>query len=518
MNRDDLSRRAFLRSLAAGAGAVAAPGVLSGCADADIEAVEETEGIIDTPIINGSTECGNKGGTSTKPNIVIIQADQLSYRAVGAHGGRVTYGGESISPTRYIDELAAKSVVMTNFFTNSPACTPSRGAFMTGLYPHKNGASTNDAPLATGIKTFGHLLAQAGYKMGYAGKWHLAGAAKPGFAPQNSGFEKNQGDVHLMFNRGHWKKILNATSQTPTVPADYATYGDENTYTTDVLGRWACDFITANAGNPFCCMVSFPDPHDPYAPRSPYKGFYAQQLMAGVASKQSWRSSGPMKSLSALKTATREYFGSIKLVDEWVNEIMNRLLCLGLRQKTIVVFTSDHGELMGLHGRMYKGVPYEAAARIPFIISWPGGNIGGENNGREISQVASTVDFAPTLLSLAGVTSNIAFDGTNIASVLRGNTPPSSTSAAFLHFYGEDPSFEGFKYPVFTSMFTNDYEMVLNPSGTRQLYQRSEYPKITNIAENAAQQDRVADLTASLVDHHQAFGTQMSDWVSKNFG
>jgi uncharacterized sulfatase len=265
-------------------------------------------------------------------------------------------------------------------------------------------------------------------------------------------------------------------------------------------------------------MVSFPDPHDPYGPRSPYKGFYAQQLMAGVASNQSWRSNGPMKSLSALKTATREYFGSIKLVDEWVAEIMKRLLCLGLRQKTIVVFTTDHGECMGLHGRMYKGVPYEAAARIPFIISWPGGGIGGNNNGREISQVTSTVDFAPTLADLAGLTPSIGFDGTSIAPVLRGTAQPSSDKAAFLHFYGEDASFEGFKYPVFTSMFTNEYELVLMQSGTRQLYKRSDYPILTNIATNAAQLERVTNMTAALVGHHQDLGTPMSTWVSTKFG
>jgi arylsulfatase A-like enzyme len=188
-----------------------------------------------------------------RPNLLVVHTDQQSCWTIGAYGG-------SIVETPHMDRIAREGAHFTNFFTNSAFCTPSRGCFLTGRYPHNHGAYDNNIPLNRDEVTFAQVLKNLGYATGYSGKWHLDGRERPGWVHQ----ERSMGftDCRYMFNRGHWKKIeqLPMGDMQPTV-YPYKVIGDEQTYTTDWLTGKTEAFIRDHRDKSFCYMVSFPDPH-----------------------------------------------------------------------------------------------------------------------------------------------------------------------------------------------------------------------------------------------------------------
>ena len=138
---------------------------------------------------------------TAKPyNLLVIQTDEHHFKTLGCYGGKVVQ-------TPNIDWIAQHGAIATSFYATTPVCSPSRAAFMSGLYPHKTPVSTNNIPLDNGIVTFAEVLRRHGYATGYAGKWHLDGEGKPQWGPTRQfGWEDNR----FMFNRGHWKKFTDS--------------------------------------------------------------------------------------------------------------------------------------------------------------------------------------------------------------------------------------------------------------------------------------------------------------------
>lgn len=208
-------------------------------------------------------------------NLLIIQTDEHHFNTLGCYGG-------SVVETPNIDWIAKHGALCNSFYATTPVCSPSRASLVTGLYPQKTPVTTNNIPLSGSMITFAELLRRQGYATGYAGKWHLDGVGKPQWAPErNFGFVDNR----FMFNRGHWKKFVD----TPTGPQVGArddkgpTYAlndaDEKTFSTDWLCDKAIDFIEQHQGQPFCYMVSLPDPHGPNTVRPPYNTMFADAMV-----------------------------------------------------------------------------------------------------------------------------------------------------------------------------------------------------------------------------------------------
>ena len=205
-------------------------------------------------------------------NLLIIQTDEHHFNTLGCYGGRIVQ-------TPNIDWIGENGAICTSFYATTPVCSPSRAAFVSGLYPQKTPVVTNNIPLDDAITTFADVLHKRGYATGFAGKWHLDGSGKPQWAPKRKfGFQDNR----FMFNRGHWKQ-LTETPNGPRVGSRNAkggpNYGlngaDERTYTTDWLCDRAMDFIQQQGSQPFCYMVSLPDPHGPNTVRPPYDTMYS---------------------------------------------------------------------------------------------------------------------------------------------------------------------------------------------------------------------------------------------------
>ena len=212
---------------------------------------------------------------------------------------------------------------------------------------------TNNIPLADSVVTFAEVLRRRGYATGFAGKWHLDGPGKPQWAPDRQfGFADNR----FMFNRGHWKKF-NDTPRGPRIAArnekGQATYAvdgaDEKTVSTDWLASKAIEFINTYKDKPFYYYLSLPDPHGPNTDRAPYDTMYANVNAA------------------ALRRIMPGYYGMVKCIDDNVGRILKELRKHDLVDRTMIVFTSDYGDLCGEHGRLNKGVPYEGSAAFP---SW----------------------------------------------------------------------------------------------------------------------------------------------------
>ena len=356
--------------------------------------------------------------TSGRPNLLIIYTDEHNFRTLGCYRNLMSddqaYAwGEGIKvDTPNLDTLAAAGAICTSYYAASPVCTPSRAAFVSGLYPVATGAWSNNEPMHDDVVTFAEQLRRHGYKTAYVGKWHLDGKKKPGFEPaRNFGFSDNR----HMFNRGHWK-VLHQNGDKSMAPhyskeAKGNTYSiegaDETSFTTDFLTDRTIEIIERDKGQTFCVMLSIPDPHGPEMVRDPYDTMFAHMSFKEPRTKKVSDSQIPKwNPQTGSNTADEfgqhemeQYYGMVKCIDDNVGHLLNYLEETGLDKNTIVVFTADHGDLLGEHNRIEKGLPYEASAKIPFLIRYPG----KIPKGKVIHKAYTNVDFMPTILGLMDV-------------------------------------------------------------------------------------------------------------------
>ena len=353
-------------------------------------------------------------------NVLVIQTDEHHFKTLGCYGGRIV-------ETPNIDWIAKNGAIATSFYATTPVCSPSRGALISGRYPQNTPVTNNNISLGDHVVTFAEVLRWKGYKTGYAGKWHLDGLGKPQWAPiRKFGFDDNR----YMFNRGHWKKfeITNDGPRVAAIKRGKPFYGVENadkeSFSTDWLANRTIDFINTNKAKPFCYMVSFPDPHGPNTVRKPYDTMYKDvnvPIPVSVNKPRSqtprWAAGDPKITADTVRLLMPKYYGMIKCLDDNIGRILDALRKNGQIDNTIIVFTSDHGDLCGEHGRLNKGVPYEGSARIPFLFYCPG----KIPAGTIVKQALSCVDFVPTLFALTGDQLPKGVDGRDASILFRGS-------------------------------------------------------------------------------------------------
>lgn len=435
-------------------------------------------------------------------NLLIIQTDEHHFNTLGCYGGTVV-------GTPNIDWIAKNGALCNSFYATTPVCSPSRASLVTGLYPQKTPVTTNNIPLSQSMVTFAELLRRQGYATGYAGKWHLDGDGKPQWAPErNFGFVDNR----FMFNRGHWKKFID-TPDGPQVGARNAkgpTYGlndaDEKTFSTDWLCDKAISFIEEHHEQPFCYMVSLPDPHGPNTVRSPYDTMYADAkvvLPATLVRKPdeipAWGAPANVRP-AQLRKLMRQYYGMVKCIDDNVGEILDTLRRRGILDQTIIVFTSDHGDLCGEHGRLNKGVPYEGSARIPFLLYCPG----KVTPGTIVNEALTCIDFLPTAMSLLGHAVPHPVDGRDASALFAGNTDGWQDLAIVRSTSGRSP---------WLSVLSQRYKLVFSGIEEPWLIDLKNDPKeIVNCFGTASHKPMVREMTTFLqryaIEHNDPFVRQ----------
>ncbi|MFD0676129.1 MULTISPECIES: sulfatase family protein [unclassified Paenibacillus] len=373
----------------------------------------------------------------SKPNIIYIFADQWRKQAVG-------YRNEDPVVTPNIDQFAGESLVFENALSCTPLCSPHRAALLTGKYPQSNGVYTNckigaDVMLSPEEVCIGDVLKQVGYDTGYIGKWHLdlpeenvcpepASGARgwdaytpPGLKRHGFDFWYSYGAYDNHLEPHYWKDNANMIS--------VKQWSLE--HETDV----ALEYIQKHCDNdnPFALFVSWNPPHSPFelVPET-YKAVYADRplkLRPNVQAESLMAHTGePFDSgMENLERYTRDYFAAITGLDQQFGRILDAVRDLGIEGNTLIVLSSDHGELMGSHGLMAKHSWHEESVGIPCLMRWPG----QVKEGRT-SLLFNSVDIMPTLLGLAEIPIPSSVEGRDFSNVIIGQDEQTDVSSAFL--------------------------------------------------------------------------------------
>ena len=361
-----------------------------------------------------------------QPNILWICTDQQRYDTIGALNNRQLR-------TPNIDRLVASGVSFERAYCQSPICTPSRASFLTGMYPSSvHGCGNGNAAWAEAAPLVTALLADAGYDCALAGKLHLAGARgriEP--RPQHDGyrlFHWSHGP-HDYWRAGHdyadWLRdqgytLAEMLKQPQNTPPEL----HQTTWCADR----AIDFIEADHdGKPWLMSVNIFDPHAPFDPPQPYLDRFDIEAMPGPKFRESDLAAQAKLSGLDFQTEARRpedfgakriqaaYYAMIELIDDNVGRLLDALESSGQREDTVVIFTSDHGEMLGDHGLLLKGCRfYEGLVRVPLIISWPRQLLAN----RRRQALVELIDIAPTLLDLAGVTIPERMQGRSLRTLL----------------------------------------------------------------------------------------------------
>ncbi len=430
-------------------------------------------------------------------NLLVIMTDEHNFRTLGCYRelmpeSQALMWGKSVVETPNIDWIAKNGAICTSFYATTPVCSPSRAAFVSGRYPQNTPVVTNNVPLSDDIVTFAELLRREGYATGYAGKWHLDGGGKPQWAPKRKfGFDDNR----HMFNRGHWKQ-LEIQASGPRVAArkngqpTYAIAGaNKENFTTDFLVDRTIEFVEAHKDEPFCYMVSIPDPHGPDTVRAPYDTMYVEQTYTQPASAKK-----PDEGLPSWGKKQQgnfnmsKYYGMVRCIDDNIGRLVDSLRKADVLDRTAIVFTSDHGDLRGEHHRHNKGVPYEASTRVPFLVHFPG----KVKPGTRIDEALTSVDFLPTMMRLMGQKTTGNEEGRDASTLFStGKTPSDWTDVAFVRGTGAQFGW--------LSVVSDRYKLVYSPVDPPWLFDLERDPdEVTNFFTHAGYREIVQDLSKSL--------------------
>lgn len=334
-----------------------------------------------------------------RPNIIFILVDELRYNVLSCTG-------HPFVKTPNIDRIANEGVIMNKAYVTCPLCSPSRASFLTGQYAHTNGIvkNTNYNAVSHELITYPRLLQAAGYKTAFIGKWHMGDdtSPRPGF------------DRWICTPANKVDKI------DPTMNVDGQTLKFKG-HITDILTDEAIKFIKENKDKPFNISLFHNAVHGPYIPSERNKSLFKNQPIVRTISATS-----PVVGKPALvgkngqppenDEAVRNYLRMLVDVDEGVGLIFKALEDAGILNNTIIIFAGDNGYLWGEHGQGQKRLAYEESIKIPFLVRYPPLIKAGTKSNAPILNI----DFAPTVLDLAGLPIHKQMQGQSILPVFKG--------------------------------------------------------------------------------------------------
>lgn len=337
---------------------------------------------------------------SSSPNLIFFLVDQLRLQSCG-------YAGDKLAHTPNIDWLASNGMSFVNAVSSDPVCGPYRASLMTGKYPSTTGMVINEMRANPHHECIGHVLARAGYQTAYIGKWHLwsnktegENLAENGFVPPGParmGFDGYWAAYNFNFDYFHANYFLGGGER--IIADDY-----ETEFTTKLGIDWLCN---REPGRPFALFLSFGPPHDPWewsnVPQHFAERFSSVEFPFPVTYRdgsaeywepsmdKEWWMTTVKPNLSKWQAV---YSAMVASVDEACGKLLKHLRDHDLLHDTLFVFTSDHGEMFGAHGRMAKNIFYEEAVRVPFLVHWAG----RIKPGSKCFECLGTPDIMPTLL------------------------------------------------------------------------------------------------------------------------
>jgi choline-sulfatase len=363
------------------------------------------------------------------PNVLLLMADQLAASWLPAYG-------HDIVQSPHLDALAAAGVVFDSAYCASPLCAPSRASLLTGRLPSDTGVYDNAAELRASEPTVTHHLRAAGYDTCLSGKMHFVGP------DQLHGFEQRlTTDVYPadLNWTPDWRVPLTErlpwyhTMESVLAPG-VCTASMQMDYDDEVAHRAVRKLrrLARDRSRPFFLCVSFTNPHDPWELRAEYWHRYDADAIdlpafGPLPRERADPHSVRLRDMSGIddvelddeqvRRARHGYYAAISYVDERIGEVMRALEETGLRDDTIVLFTADHGEMLGERGLWYKMAFFEQSARVPLIVAGPG------LAPARVAEPVSQLDLVPTLLDVCGLDPASGPAGRTLAPALAGEPP-----------------------------------------------------------------------------------------------
>ncbi len=434
----------------------------------------------------------------SRPNILIIMVDQLN-------GTLFPDGPAPFLHTPHLDALAAQSTRFQNAYCASPLCAPSRAAFMSGQLASRTRVYDNAAEFPSAIPTYAHHLRRAGYFTALSGKMHMVGP------DQLHGFEQRlttdvypadfgwTPDYRKPGERIDWwyHNMGSVTGAGCAEISNQLEYDDEVAYNAKAK---LYDLARGADKRPFCLTVSFTHPHDPYVARKKFWDMYPDPPMPTIPAMDyedhdphskrifdanDWRSFDITE--DDIRRSRRAYFANISYLDEKIGEIMGVLKDCRMDDNTIVVFCSDHGDMLGERGLWFKMSLYEGSSRVPLMIRTPGGA------GGAITAPVSLLDVTPTLADLVGVDMGEVMpwtDGESLVPTMNGTPREASVAVE----YAAEAS-----YAPLVSLRRGAWKYNHCELDPPQLFNLDDDPhELTNLAADPAHADTAAEFAAEV--------------------
>ena len=474
-------------------------------------------------IAKSHTNVSAKVTPTVKPNIIYIMADDLTTQAISAYGGIY----KDIAPTPNIDKVAKEGMLFQDVLVTNAICGPSRAAILTGNYSNLNGYYKNESGGKFNSEqwTFPQEFQKQGYTTGLFGKWHL-GTEPVGF--DSFKYHSSAGQ------QGHyWDPLFNENG------IDVKEKGYATNLSTDFALTWLDS--TKTSKQPFLMILQYKAPHRPWEPDTKYETLWddiempypatfndtyeGRELTAGDTemtmeyfSRRDMKLERPKdlkKGKESIKwdfygakpgeivqpdgmsneegrkwryqNYIKDYLACVKSVDDNVGRVLKYLKENNLEENTIIVVTSDQGFYLGDHGFFDKRFIYEESLRMPFMVKYPGKIKAGSVN----EDIITNIDFAPTLLELAGISTTQKMQGTSFVPILEGKTPKDWQDGMYYHYY-EFPFWHHVQphYGIRTQKYTlahfyynidvwELYDLEKDPGQVNNIYNDPNYAEVT---------------------------------------
>jgi arylsulfatase A-like enzyme len=433
-----------------------------------------------------------------KPNVIFILTDQWRASSLG-------YTGNDVVQTPQLDKFSKEAVNFINTVSVLPVCTPYRASLMTGRYPTTTGMFINDLYLPEEELCFAEIYNQAGYNTAYLGKWHLDGHGRGDFvAPERrqgwTFWKGSECDHH--YPKEHYYDNEDTTKRYWEGYSTYAIAEEANNYMEQ----------HANDEEPFCLFVSIATPHFPHntAPEEYMKMYTADKLKLD-----------PNVSDELHKKALKElqgYYAHCTATDKAIGDIIGKIKELEIYNNSIIVFTSDHGEMMGAHNHkpLMKHTAYSESANVPFLISYPG--IG--NNAGKIAEAAiTTPDILPSLLSLCDIEIPESVEGYDLSHIVKSPDMDKERAALYMNPvpFGKMDYIDEYR-----AVQTDKYTYVKTPRGPSMLFDNGkDVYQMNNLINQTDYEEIQQKLDKQLMDELKRIGDdkfEEREFYLKKFG
>lgn len=470
------------------------------------------------------------GGWASQPNILFLMSDDHAAHALGAYGGRLA----ELDPTPALDKLASEGMTFENAFVTNSICTPSRATLLTGQYSHVNRVTTLSGHLEGDRQYVATLVREAGYQTAMVGKWHLK--REPAF------------DYYCVLpGQGSYFNPVMHESGRPWPNNQRRFSGYDSSHSTDAIVKASIDWLKERDQNrPFFLMTHFKAPHDNFENAERYDFLYENMVIpepeslwktpnhgsestrgtgTSIGRRNSRRNMGhhmfvdPGLPDEAYKRTSyqrylKKYLRTVRGVDDGVARLLDYLDGVGDLEKTVVLYTSDQGFMLGEHDYIDKRWMYEESMRIPLLVRYPGTVAAGSRT----DLIVNNTDLGPTLLALAGLDTPEFMQGRSLLPLLREEAPDDWRTSTYYRYW---MNYAHHDVPAHYGVRTKDFKLIFyyglpldapgaKPSDSRpgwELYDlRGDPLEMENVYGQAAYTAIADELKAELLRLKEAIG------------